>query len=179
MKIPWQQESQWNYYFFHQHLWQEYGLHHHGRKSISGCHYHRRWRSSLESKETDHRSTINTWSGIYCSNSLVRCETNLSMVLYRSLLTELKISLTTPSTIFSDNQSAISIAHHPEFHARTKQLLHTSCHIAVHFLRGDHVKKGALDLCCINTEYNLADIFTKALKKPSHINFTHELGVLS
>ena len=92
---------------------------------------------------------------------------------YRSLLTELNFSLTTPSTIFSDNQSAISIAHHPEFHARTKHI-----DIAVHFLR-DHVKKGTLDLYYINTEYNLADIFTKALKKPSHINFTHELGVLS
>ena len=92
---------------------------------------------------------------------------------YRSLLTELDFSLTTPSTIFSDNQSAISIAHHPEFHARTKHI-----DIAVHFLR-DHVKKGNLDLYYINTEYNLADIFTKALKKPSHVNFTYELGVLS
>jgi hypothetical protein len=92
---------------------------------------------------------------------------------YRSLLTELHFPLTTPSIIFSDNQSAISIAHHPEFHARTKHI-----DIAVHFLR-DHVKKGTLDLCYINTEYNLADIFTKALKKPSHINFTYELGVMS
>ena len=92
---------------------------------------------------------------------------------YRTLLTELNFSLTTPSTIFSDNQSAISIAHHPEFHARTKHI-----DIAVHFLR-DHVKKGTLDLYYINTEFNLADIFTKALKKPSHINFTYELGVLS
>ena len=92
---------------------------------------------------------------------------------YRSLLTELKFPLSTPSTIFSDNQSAISIAHHPEFHARTKHI-----DIAVHFLR-DHVKKGTLDLCYINTDHNLADIFTKALKKPLHANFTYELGVIS
>ena len=63
---------------------------------------------------------------------------------YLSLLTELDFSLTTPSTIFSDNQLAISIAHHPEFHAWTKHI-----NITVHFL-SDHVKKG------INTEYNLA-----------------------
>ena len=107
------------------------------------------------------------------------CRLNLLFVLLfldrnsRTLLIELNFPLTTPSTIFSDNQSAISIAHHPEFHARTKHI-----DIAVHFLR-DHVKKGTLDLYYINTEYNLADIFTKALKKPSHINFTYELGVIS
>ena len=66
-----------------------------------------------------------------------------------------------------------SIAHHPEFHAWTKHI-----DIAVHFLC-NHVKKGILDLYYINTEYNLADIFTKALKKPSHINFTYELGLIS
>ena len=79
----------------------------------------------------------------------------------------------TPSTFFSDNQLAISITHHPEFHACTQHI-----DIAVHFLL-DHVKKGTLDLYYINMEFNLADIFTKALKKPSHINFTYELGVLS
>jgi hypothetical protein len=77
------------------------------------------------------------------------------------------------STIFSDNQLAISIAHHPEFYACTKHI-----DITVHFLH-DHVKKGILDLYYINTEYNLADIFMKALKKPSHVNFNYELGVLS
>jgi hypothetical protein len=91
---------------------------------------------------------------------------------HRSLLTELNFPLTTPSNIFSDNQSAIAIAHHPEFHARTKHI-----DIAVHFLR-DHVKKGNLDLYYINTDYNIADIFTKALRKPSHENFTYELGVI-
>ena len=86
---------------------------------------------------------------------------------------ELKFPLTTPLTIFSINQSAISIAHHPEFYTCTKHI-----DITVHFLC-DHVKKGTLDLHYINTEYNLADIFTKALRKLSHINFTFELGVLS
>ena len=100
-------------------------------------------------------------------------QTSKHYLWYHSLLMELDFSLTTPSTIFSDNQSVISIAHHPEFHAQTKHI-----DIAVHFLR-DHVKKGILDLYYINTECNLADIFTKALKKPSHINFTHELGLIS
>ena len=54
-------------------------------------------------------------------------------------------------------QSTIAIAHHPEFHARTKHI-----DIATHFLC-DHVQKGTLDLYYINTEFNLADIFTKPL----------------
>jgi hypothetical protein len=91
---------------------------------------------------------------------------------HRSLLTELNFPLTTPSNIFSDNQSAIAIAHHPEFHARTKHI-----DIAVHFLC-DYVKKGNLDLYFINTDYNIADIFTKVLWKLSHENFTYELGVI-
>ena len=72
-----------------------------------------------------------------------------------------------------DNQSAISIAHHLEFHAQTKHI-----DIAIHFLR-DHVQKGMLNLFYINTDYNIADIFTKPLQKPAHQNFTYKLGVIS
>ena len=46
-----------------------------------------------------------------------------------SLLTKLEFPLSTPSIIFSDNQSAIAIAHHPEFHTCTKHI-----NIALHFL---------------------------------------------
>ena len=92
---------------------------------------------------------------------------------HRSLITELNFPLSTPSTIFSDNQSAIAIAHHPEFHARTKHI-----DIAFHFLR-DHVQKGTIDLSYINTDFNIADIFTKPLRRPTHENFTYELGVIS
>jgi hypothetical protein len=92
---------------------------------------------------------------------------------HRSLLRELHFPLSTPSIIFSDNQLAISIAHHPEFHACTKHI-----DIATHFLR-DHVQKGTIDLHYINTDFNIADIFTKPLRKPSHENFTYELGVIS
>ena len=92
---------------------------------------------------------------------------------HRLLLKEADFHLSTPSIIFSDNQSAISIAHHPEFHACTKHI-----DIAIHFLR-DHVQKGTIDLCYINTNYNIADIFTKPLRKPTHENFSYELGVIS
>ena len=41
---------------------------------------------------------------------------------HRSLFQELEIDLPRTSTISSDNQATIAIAHHPEFHARTKDI---------------------------------------------------------
>jgi hypothetical protein len=49
---------------------------------------------------------------------------------HRLLFRELKIELPRTSTIFSDNQAAIAIVHHPEFHACTKHI-----NISYHFLR--------------------------------------------
>ena len=90
----------------------------------------------------------------------------------RSLFQELEIDLPATSTIFSDNQAAIAIAHHPEFHARTKHI-----DIAYHFLR-DLVKSGTLNLVYINTHQNLADIFTKGLPRITHQDLTYEIGLL-
>ena len=91
---------------------------------------------------------------------------------HRSLFQELEIELPTTSTIFSDNQAAIAIAHHPEFHARTKHI-----DISYHFLR-DLVKSGSLNLVYVNTRQNLADLFTKGLPRITHQDLTFEIGVL-
>jgi hypothetical protein len=81
-------------------------------------------------------------------------------------------ALPTTSTIFSDNQAAIAIAHHPEFHARTKHI-----DISYHFLR-DLVKSGILNLVYVNTHQNLADLFTKGLPRITHQDLTFEIGLL-
>ena len=88
------------------------------------------------------------------------------------LLTKLKFPLSTPSIIFSDNQLAIMIAHHPKFHTHTKYI-----DIALHF-SWDHMNKGTLNMFYIKTNYNITDIFTKALTWPVHQNFTYELGII-
>ena len=75
------------------------------------------------------------------------------------ILAELDFSLMTPSMIFSENQLAILITHHPEFHAWTKHI-----NIAVHFLH-DHVKKRILDLYYINTEYNIGRYIYKGTQE--------------
>nr|GFB01105.1 retrovirus-related Pol polyprotein from transposon TNT 1-94 [Tanacetum cinerariifolium] len=59
--------------------------------------------------------------------------------------------------IYYDSKSSIAISCNPVQHSRTK-------HIAVryHFLK-EHVEKGMIELYFVKTDYQLADIFTKAL----------------
>ena len=90
----------------------------------------------------------------------------------RSLFTELDFEIPTTSTIFTDNQAAISISHHPEFHSRTKHI-----DIAYHFLR-DLVESGTLDIIYIPSRENLADILTKGLARVLHEELTYGIGVM-
>ncbi|GKD00294.1 hypothetical protein Tco_1170568, partial [Tanacetum coccineum] len=59
--------------------------------------------------------------------------------------------------IYCDSKSAIAISCNPFQHSRTK-------HIAVcyHFIN-EHVEKGTIELYFVKTNYQLADLFTKAL----------------
>nr|GEW66577.1 copia protein [Tanacetum cinerariifolium] len=59
--------------------------------------------------------------------------------------------------IYYDSKSAIAISCNPVQHSRTK-------HIAIryHFIK-EHVEKGTVELYFVKTDYQLADIFTKAL----------------
>ncbi|GJS27742.1 hypothetical protein Tco_0488362 [Tanacetum coccineum] len=59
--------------------------------------------------------------------------------------------------IYCDSKSAIAISCNPVQHSRTK-------HIAVryHFIK-EHVEMGTIELYFVKTDYQLADLFTKAL----------------
>mgnify|MGYP001405694973 FL=1 len=91
---------------------------------------------------------------------------------FKHLFDELGIPRPTTSTIFTDNQAAIAIAHHPEYHARTKHI-----DIALHFLR-DHVQSRSLNTVYVNTRDNLADILTKGLARPLHEDLTYRIGLI-
>nr|GEV23156.1 retrovirus-related Pol polyprotein from transposon TNT 1-94 [Tanacetum cinerariifolium] len=59
--------------------------------------------------------------------------------------------------IYCDSKSAIAISYNPIQHSRTK-------HIAVHYhFIKEHVEKGTIELYFVKTDYQLADLFTKAL----------------
>jgi hypothetical protein len=59
--------------------------------------------------------------------------------------------------LMCDSSSAICLAHNPVFHGRAKYIK-----VRHHFLR-DHVEKGDIEMNFIDTEGQLADIFTKPL----------------
>nr|GEX66827.1 hypothetical protein [Tanacetum cinerariifolium] len=75
--------------------------------------------------------------------------------------------------IYCDSKSAIAISCNPVQHSRTK-------HIAVryHFIK-EHVEKGMIELYFVKTDYELADIFTKALLTDRFNYLVRRLGMRS
>nr|GEU60915.1 retrovirus-related Pol polyprotein from transposon TNT 1-94 [Tanacetum cinerariifolium] len=75
--------------------------------------------------------------------------------------------------IYCDSKSAIAISCNPVQHSRMK-------HIAVryHFIK-EHVEKGTIELYFVKTDYQLADIFTKALPVDRFNYLVCRLGMCS
>nr|GEV57237.1 reverse transcriptase domain-containing protein [Tanacetum cinerariifolium] len=75
--------------------------------------------------------------------------------------------------IYYDSKSAIAISCNPVQHSRTK-------HIAVryHFIK-KHVEKGTIELYYVKTDYQLADLFTKALPADRFNYLVRRLGMRS
>ena len=74
--------------------------------------------------------------------------------------------------LWCDNESAIKIAENPVQHSKTKHI-----EIHHHFIR-DHVAKGNIELLHVNTENQLADIFTKPLEEARFRELRHELNIV-
>jgi hypothetical protein len=74
--------------------------------------------------------------------------------------------------LLCDNESAIKLANNPMQRSRTKHI-----DIRHHFLR-DHEAKGDIELCHVNTENQLADIFTKPLDETRFCFLRSELNIL-
>nr|GEX36309.1 integrase, catalytic region, zinc finger, CCHC-type, peptidase aspartic, catalytic [Tanacetum cinerariifolium] len=75
--------------------------------------------------------------------------------------------------IYCDSKSAIAISCNPVQHSRTK-------HIAVryHFIK-EHVEKGTIELYFVKTDYQLDDLFTKALLADLFNYLIRRLGMRS
>nr|GEZ98808.1 retrovirus-related Pol polyprotein from transposon TNT 1-94 [Tanacetum cinerariifolium] len=75
--------------------------------------------------------------------------------------------------IYCDSKLAIAISCNPVQHSRTK-------HIAVRFyFIKEHVEKGTIELYFVKTDYQLADIFTKALPTVRFNYLVRRLGMRS
>nr|GFA23042.1 retrovirus-related Pol polyprotein from transposon TNT 1-94 [Tanacetum cinerariifolium] len=75
--------------------------------------------------------------------------------------------------IYCDSKSAIAISCNPVQHSRTK-------HIGVHYhFIKEHVEKGTIEQYFVKTDYQLADIFTKALLADRFNYLVRRLGMRS
>ncbi|KAJ9559888.1 LOW QUALITY PROTEIN: hypothetical protein OSB04_005048 [Centaurea solstitialis] len=73
--------------------------------------------------------------------------------------------------IYCDSKSAIAISCNPIQHMKTKYI-----DIRYHFIK-DHVEKGTIELYFVNTEFQLADLFTKALDEKRFNFLITKLGM--
>ena len=87
----------------------------------------------------------------------------------QSLITQLFNIMLEPTTLFSDNQSAITLTKDHQYHPRTKHI-----DIRFHFICWI-IDKGSIHLIYCPTDDMLADTLTKALPLPKVKHFMIEL----
>ncbi|GJS90117.1 retrotransposon protein, putative, ty1-copia subclass, partial [Tanacetum coccineum] len=75
--------------------------------------------------------------------------------------------------MYCDNKSAIALSCNNDQHSRSKHI-----DIRFHFIK-EHVENGVIELYFVNTEYQLADIFTKALARERIEFLINKLGMRS
>ncbi|GJY00674.1 hypothetical protein Tco_0358826 [Tanacetum coccineum] len=75
--------------------------------------------------------------------------------------------------MYCDSKSAIAISCNPVQHSKTKHI-----DIRYHFIK-EHVEKGTMEIYFVRTEYQLADLFTKALPKERFEYLVHRIGYIS
>ncbi|GAU27876.1 hypothetical protein TSUD_159700 [Trifolium subterraneum] len=96
----------------------------------------------------------------YRAMALVTCE----LIWLKQLLKELQFENARPMTLVCDNQAALHIASNPVFHERTKHI-----EIDCHFVR-EKIESGDIVTSFVNSNDQLADVFTKSLRGP-RINY--------
>ncbi|GJU23875.1 retrovirus-related pol polyprotein from transposon TNT 1-94 [Tanacetum coccineum] len=90
----------------------------------------------------------------------------------KSLLTDYGFSFN-KIPMYSDNKRAIALCCNNVQHSRSKHI-----DIRFHFIK-EHVENGVIELYFVNTEYQLADIFTKALGRERIEFLINKLGIRS
>jgi hypothetical protein len=90
----------------------------------------------------------------------------------RNLLETLGYNQTGPITMASDSQSAIAMTERAEISSRSKHI-----DLRHHWIR-DQVAASTITLHYVESEDNLADLFTKALPRERHVELTTRLHVV-
>jgi hypothetical protein len=118
---------------------------------------------SKKQKITADSSTVAEFIGAHASCQNIAWVTNL--------LTEMKIKLTKPATLYQDNISTINILHKKGNEARTK-------HIDLRFnsIR-EFIQQKRITVKHLQTDYMIADTLTKPLSGPSFLR--HKIRLLN
>ena len=82
-----------------------------------------------------------------------------AMWIIRRILQELRASEVLPMKLYCDNKAAISIAHNPVLHDRTKHV-----EVDKHFIK-EKIEDGLVCMVYVPTEDQVADLLTKGLPK--------------
>ncbi|RVX10210.1 Retrovirus-related Pol polyprotein from transposon RE2 [Vitis vinifera] len=102
----------------------------------------------------------------YRAMTLATCE----LIWLRHLLRELRFGKDEQMKLICDNQAALHIASNPIFHERTKHI-----EVDCHFIR-EKIASGCVATSFVNSNDQLADIFTKSLRGPKIKYICNKLG---
>ena len=92
------------------------------------------------------------------------------LIWLKQLLKELRFGEVMQMTLICDNQAALHIASNPVFHERTKHI-----EIDCHFIR-EKILSGDITTSFVNSNDQLADVFTKSLRGPRISYICNKLG---
>ncbi|CAL8167761.1 unnamed protein product [Prunus armeniaca] len=101
--------------------------------------------------------------------ALANCAADIAWT--RHILQDLHVFFPKAPTLYSDNLSALALSSNPVFHSQIKHL-----ELDFHFIR-EQVQRRDLVVQYVQTEEQIADIFTKGLHSPLFLKHCHNISL--
>ncbi|GJZ61863.1 retrovirus-related pol polyprotein from transposon TNT 1-94 [Tanacetum coccineum] len=120
--------------------------------------------------DADHARCIDTWKSTSEAEYVALSSSCAQVMWIRTQLKDYGFNYN-KIPLHCDSQSAIAISCNPVQHSRTKHI-----HTRYHFIK-EHVKNGIIELYFVRTEYQLADMFTKALPEDRFKYLVRRIGM--